>query len=200
MDDEAILGYHGTNKEDAEKIVTKQNFIPGEDSDNEDFLGKGVYFFKVKDHAVLWNLKKEKDKGKVNLKYREYILKYKVLSANIIINKSNLLDLEKVKDIVKYDKICKRFQEEFQDDLEYAEAEHKDRAIINYFYKKRYMDNIYAIRKIEGQRNRVSSLNVADYLERDIICVKDTRIIRDIKMESDIQRDEYNNIKYISYC
>lgn len=141
---EEYIRYHGTDRNSANKIVTQQKFIPGNDEDNEDFLGKGIYFFKDDKHAVLWNLKKAKDEGKVNLTYNDYIIKYVVVSANIVINRKNILDLEDINDIVKYDKLCKRFEKEFEDDEEYSTANQ----IINYFYKKRYMDNIYAIRKI----------------------------------------------------
>lgn len=194
-----VTGYHGTERKKAEKIIKEQKFIPGEDEDNEDFLGKGIYFFRNNEHAVLWNLKKAKDNGKVNLKYSNYILKYVVVSANIVVPRGNILDLENINDIVKYDKICKRFQKEFENDEEYINANHKDRVIINYFYKKRYMDNIYAIRKIKGQKNNTIDLNVSDYLQRDIICVKNDKIINNIIIERDIENNTYNNIKYISF-
>ena len=54
----------------------------------------------------------------------------------MLYQEGNILDLENINDIVKYDKICKRFQKEFENDEEYINANHKDRAIINYFYKK----------------------------------------------------------------
>ncbi len=61
------------------------------------------------------------------------------------------------------------------------------------------MDNIYAIRKIKGQKNNTIDLNVSDYLQRDIICVKNDKIINNIIIERDIENNTYNNIKYISF-
>ena len=53
--------YHGTTKENAEKIIATQKFYPGEENVNEQFLGKGIYFFRNKQHAVMWNIKKAKE-------------------------------------------------------------------------------------------------------------------------------------------
>lgn len=201
MNEEKIIEvYHGTTKKNAKKIFKDQRFIPGEDEDNEDFLGRGIYFFTNNEHAVLWNLKKAKDNRKNDLSYKNYIIYYSVISANISIQRKNMLDLEDIRDLVKYDKICKRFEKEFEDDIEYINATHKERAIINYFYKKRYMDNIYAIRKIMGQKNNTTDLNAAEYLQRDVICVKNDKIIDNIKIVEDIEKGTYNDIKYISFC
>lgn len=194
-----ITGYHGSEIEKCKKIVSEQKFIPGKDEDNEDFLGKGIYFFLSNEHAVLWNLKKAKDKGKVNLKYNDYIYSYAVISAQIIVQKNNILDFENINDLVKYDKICKRFQKEFENDEEYINAKYKDRAIINFLYKKGYMDNIYVIKKIIGQKTNTIDLNVGDYLQRNIICVKNDKIINNIKIEKNIENYVYNNIRYISF-
>lgn len=199
MEELIYNGFHGTSRENARKIVGAQSFIPGEDKDNEDFLGKGVYFFKENSHAVLWNLKKAKDNGYRNVKYKDYVLHYAVLEAEIKCSKKNLLDLEDINDIVKYDKICKKFQKEFENDEEYIEAEHKERAIINYFYKKKYMDGIFVIRKIKTQKIDSLDLNVVNKLNREILCVKESKIINNINIIKDIDKDTYNNIRYISF-
>lgn len=62
------------------------------------------------------------------------------------------------------------------------------------------MDNIYAIRKIIGQKTNTIDLNISSYLQRDIICVKNDKIISDISIQKDIENSTYNNIKYISFC
>ncbi len=191
--------YHGTNKESANKIVKNQLFIPGADDDNEDFLGKGVYFFREKQHAVLWNLKKAKDKRRRNLSYKKYVLNYEIVGAKIKLKKSNFLDLEDANDIAKYEKICKRFEKEFEEDEEYKYAKHKDRAILNYFYKKGYMEDIYAIRKIMGQNINTTGLNIAKQMQREIFCIKKPDIINDIRIVNNVEENTYNNIKYISF-
>lgn len=191
--------FHGTERKTAIKILKDGKFIPGEDLDNKDFLGKGVYFFREKEHAILWNLKKAKDDGKRNLKYEKYILEYAVLKADVSIMRKNLLDLNYPKDIVKYDKVVRRFQKEFEEDQEYINAAHKERAIINYLYKHNYMDGIYIIRKYEGQKTKTSELNVGDYIQRDVLCIKKEELIKNIEMERDINKEVYNDIKNIYF-
>ena len=191
--------FHGTERERAIKILKDGKFIPGEDLDNKDFLGKGVYFFREKEHAILWNLKKAKDDGKRNLRYDKYILEYAVLRADISIMRKNLLDLNYPKDIVKYDKVVRRFQKEFEEDQEYINARHKERATINYLYKHNYMDGIYVIRKYEGQKTKTSELNVGDYIQRDVLCIKKEELIKNIKMEKNIDKEAYNDIKNIYF-
>jgi hypothetical protein len=191
--------YHGTNKKSANKIVREQLFIPGKDEDNEDFLGKGIYFFGKNQHAVLWNLKIAKDKGKRNLSYKNYVLNYAVVGAKINLNRSNLLDLEDANDIAKYEKICKRFEKEFEEDEEFKRAKHKDRAIINYFYKNGYMEGIYAIRKIMWQNINTSGINIAKQMQREIFCVKRGDIVSDIEIVENVEENTYKSIQYISF-
>lgn len=198
MEELKYEGFHGTDRESARNIIKERKFVPGEDADNEDFLGKGVYFFKEEEHAVLWNLKKARDCGNRNLKYEDYILEYAILKADILVNRKNLLDLNTPRDIAKYEKICKRFQKEFEEDEEYKEALHKDRAIINYFYKKHYMDGIYVIRKFEGQKTKTLNINVGDYIQREVLCIKNNEIIKNICIIKDIKKDLYEDIKYVS--
>lgn len=189
--------FHGTTREVAIKILRDNKFKPGEDLDNEDFLGKGVYFFKEKEHAVLWNLKKAKDNGKRNLNYNEYILEYAVLKADLTVMRKNLLDLNYPKDILKYNKIIKKVEEKFINDEEYINAKHKERAIINYLYKHCYMDGIYVIRKFERQKTKTTNLNVGDYIQRDVLCIKKEELIKNIEMEPDINKQAYYDIKNI---
>ncbi len=48
-----ITCYHGTSKNNAEKILKEQIFL---ESDREtDWLGRGIYFFEEKEDALWWN-------------------------------------------------------------------------------------------------------------------------------------------------
>jgi len=61
------------------------------------------------------------------------------------------------------------------------------------------MEGIYIIRKISGQRPKVDELNVTDWIQRDILCVKDDKIITDVGQRIIIEEKEYNNIKVVSF-
>lgn len=48
-----ITCYHGTRKDSAEKILKEHLFLPS-DGENE-WLGRGIYFFQEKEDALWWN-------------------------------------------------------------------------------------------------------------------------------------------------
>ncbi len=191
--------YHGTTTEKANNIISTNKYIPGEENVNDQFLGKGIYFFRDKQHAVMWNLKHARDNKLGKLPYKKYIEEYSVLESELEYKRKNMLDLNDMNDVAKYNKVCKKIKNIFLSDEDYESAEYKDRAIINYLYKKNCMDEIYVIRKISGQRANVDKLNAADFIQRDILCVKDDKIIKDIGNSIKIEVNEYNNIKAVSF-
>ncbi len=191
--------YHGTTTENANNIISTNKYIPGEKNVDEQFLGKGIYFFRDKQHAVMWNLKLARNNKWTNLPYDKYIEDYSVLESELEYERENLLDLNDINDVVKYNKVCQKVEDIFLDDEEYKNAKYKNRAIINYLYSKNCMDEIFVIRKIFGQKANVDLLNVADYIQRDVLCVKDDRVIKDIGNSIKIEESEYNNIKAVSF-
>lgn len=95
MNKNSMVGYHGTTRENAEKIVSEQSFI---DSDKEnDWLGRGVYFFAYKWHASWW-VTHNRYRGK----------KVEILEAKLQYTDEQMLDLDDpeqlriLDDIVKY--------------------------------------------------------------------------------------------------
>lgn len=189
--------FHATDNKSARIILKEQKFIPGEDLDNEDFLGKGIYFFKEKEHAVMWNIKKAKE-DKINyFNYKEYIINYAILKTNLLFKKNNFLDLDLPSKTADYNKLCRKFENIFGEDEEYKYAQHKDRAMINYLYKNNLMDGIYIIKKIFSNRVKTSEFNITKSIEREVYCVKDDRIIRSIEIMPNIEKNTYNSIKLI---
>lgn len=95
MNKNNMIGYHGTTRDNAEKIVSQQSFI---DSDREnDWLGRGVYFFAYKLHASWW-VTHRRYQGK----------KVEILEAELQYTDEQMLDLDDpeqlsiLDDIVKY--------------------------------------------------------------------------------------------------
>ena len=60
------------------------------------------------------------------------------------------------------------------------------------------MEGISIIRKIVGQKVDVDELNVATHIQRDMLCIKDGEIIKEIEDSTKIEENEYNNIKAVS--
>ena len=199
MDDIIEEVYHGTTNSNAEKILKENKYCAGDENVNEQFLGKGIYFFRNSQHAVMWNLKRARDIKLRKLSYKRYKIMYTVIKSKIKYKRKNMLDLNNINDIVKYDKICKKIKQKFLNDTDYKNAIHKDRAIINYLYNKELMDGIFIIRKISSQTPKVDKLNVVDFIQRDILCVKNDSVINDIGKCIITEENEYNNIKEISF-
>jgi len=86
------VGYHGTNKCAAESIVNSKSFRPSLGDD--EWLGKGVYFYWDSDDAHWWCVEHEK------------LELYTILKAQIVCNE--LIDLAHTKrDIEQFKEFCK---------------------------------------------------------------------------------------------
>ena len=59
------------------------------------------------------------------------------------------------------------------------------------------MDGIYVIRKFEGQKTKTTKLNVGDYIQREVLCIKKEQLLKNIKMEPNINKETYYEIKKI---
>lgn len=76
-----LIGYHGTTAENADKILEDQRFL--DSNKNNEWLGKGVYFFAYKGHAEWWiSQNKYRDKNTA------------VLQAKLEYEDDQLLDLD----------------------------------------------------------------------------------------------------------
>lgn len=76
-----IYGYHGTTQSNAEQILKSNIFI--ESTKNNEWLGRGVYFFQYKYHAEWW-ISHHRFKGKDT----------QILKAKLEFENSQLLDLD----------------------------------------------------------------------------------------------------------
>lgn len=91
----AYIGYHGTDKEAAQGIVSSQKFIPS--SAEDEWLGEGVYFFWDPDDSHWWCTDISGLKS------------YVVLQARL--NAASIIDLvHKRSDQEEFKKLCDRVQ------------------------------------------------------------------------------------------
>ena len=89
-----LIGYHGTTAENAEKILKDQRFL--DSNKNNEWLGKGVYFFAYRGHAEWWISQK---------KYREK--NTAVLQAKLEYEDNQLLDLDDPEQLKRLDQFIK---------------------------------------------------------------------------------------------
>lgn len=77
-----LIGYHGTTKTNAEKILKNNKF--NESTSKNDWLGHGIYFFKDIEDAKKWSIEKAH-------RYKDESI---VLSANIKCTEEKYIDLD----------------------------------------------------------------------------------------------------------
>lgn len=94
-----IIGYHGTDQESAEKIVSTGSFLASK-RDHE-WLGHGVYFFAYKAHAEWWTTHNRFHGKKTN-----------VVQAEIEYQEEQLLDLDDPVQMKELEAVAKKMAEE----------------------------------------------------------------------------------------
>ena len=102
--------YHGTLSKNADAIIKAQQFIPGNDEENLDFLGEGVYFWEEPLEAIDWNKRNFLIKFKGS-KLKKIMWYYCVLEAQIVTEDETILDLNKRKGLAIF-KDCREIVEQ----------------------------------------------------------------------------------------
>lgn len=197
--DEEVVVYHGTTKNCATSIISMNKFIPGEDIKNEDYLGKGIYFFDNYEHAILWNIRDYYMKETKEIDYDTYSNNYDIVEALIKVNKANILDLDTQKNIAKFDKLVNKIEKTLNALPEYLHARNKNAAILNYLQKNGYIDDVYLVKQKIKQTLRVSKLHSFNYIYREVICVKNDKIIKLIELHDNISEDDFDSAAYLSF-
>lgn len=190
--------YHGTLSKRADDIIKTQQFIPGEDEENSDFLGKGVYFWEDPLEAVDWN-KRNFLKYFRGTKIWKVMWYYCVLEAQIITEDETVFDLNMRKCLA----VFKEFREIVEQKLK---REGKitidvdsltDAVIINYIFMHNMLEGIkilkrsYTVKDNSSQRGK-SMLNS---VSRIMYCVKDSQIIRNVRKYTNIKNEELKLLK-----
>lgn len=197
IEQESVV-YHGTTNKCALSILKMNKFIPGKDN-NEDFLGEGIYFFDDYTHAIFWNIRDCKKCTGGILKYEEFIELYDILDVIIQVKRENVLDLDDSNDIVKFDKVVKKIGKILDSLPEYINAKNKNSAILNYLQKNGYLDDIYVVKQKIKQKLNVDGRHSINYVFRQVICVKNDKVIKLIDMHDKINEQEFENAVYLSF-
>lgn len=194
-----FLAYHGTSRDNAKSIIDMNKIIPGEDLDNADFLGKGIYFFDDYKNAIFWNVRDFKYKENKIPTYNDYIKKYSIIEAKIDCSNKNILNLNETSDLVKFDKIVNRISEILEKSEDYRMAKNKNAAIFNFLYNKNMMDGIFIIEKMFKQSINTSRYHSLGEIQRNVICVKDDAVIKNISLFSDVDKKVFDEVRYLTF-
>lgn len=175
--------YHGTQNKNAKEILKEKKFNPGDDSENLDFLGEGVYFWQDPIEAGAWNIHSfKKNFRKENISKVKYF--YCILEALIIEDDTAILDLDTRKNKAIYNDVRKTVEARLRAGgvVNFDANSLSDATIINYLTENNMIDGITIIKKrypiTDEDKREKSRLN---QLYRLMICVKDTKVIKEIK-------------------
>ncbi len=200
---EKILAYHGTNKENADSILCTKKFNKSQNDD--DWLGSGVYFYTRLDNAILYNIRKYKNKSKKYPEYIELEKNKKILICEIEYDKNEVLDLNEIENLTKFLGMWKLFYDRIKKCEKFDKTSQKDGAVIdwllnetNYFNGCKIIKNIFRLdvrfnRKISNIFNKKTRMGY--YIEQQFVCVIDDSCIKSINEYTKNYENEYNIIR-----
>lgn len=200
MEEEVIELYHATLKKSAIAMTESQKFICNEENANNEFLGKGAYFYETRQEAVEWTLKMYKDKnGHYPTNCNEIIENYRIVIAKVKFLKKEVLNLDKREKIKQLNEIAKQVSSKLNLDL--LQEKYKPLAVLlNYLEKEGWIEGVSIVErtfpfpiKMDNVIKKISEIN------KKVICVKDTNIINKMRIDKKITKKEYEDSLYFVY-
>ena len=116
----SCTGFHGTNSESANSILSSNTFLDSQDE--EEWLGTGVYFFE------------DDVQQAVNYIYKaKRVVNFKIIQADINTNK--LLNLVDTKTYEQFESFAKKFQNRYKTRKDYSKRKLINAVILDAMYK-----------------------------------------------------------------
>lgn len=195
MDEENIIGYHGTSASSAQNIIKTQIFEYNPDDNNKLFLGAGVYFYYDRLDAIEWNIKDYRDNNNYNFPtYKDLLDCYAVIEANLSIEECNILNLDDREGLMKYKEIVRSIKD-FLKPIEDYKDKNELATIINYLYKLKIVDDIYAIKKTFPFP--IPNSYGARGIQKLMICIKKLDVLNNFILSEKIKLNEYKKLKIL---
>lgn len=174
-----LIGYHGTVKSKAEKILSSKNFI--ESSNDNEWLGHGIYFFADIENAIKWADERAN-------RYKEPAV---VLSANIECISSNYLNLDYQANRNKVSSFIKDILARADKNLSFYKRDDEKRCVAFNLYKKFFGIDVIEFsfsRKTKKGHSEEKDLLGLNSIPKKQICVSNQQCISNIKV---VRGDEY---------
>lgn len=203
MGEVIYTAFHGTDKESAKSILSQNSFTQSDNDD--DWLGRGVYFYTNIDNAILYNIRQFINDYKLYPNYKELSKERKILLAQIECDSEDIFDLNDIENMGKFLGLWKIFYERVKENPKYKNVKYKDGYMINWLFDNTdYFDgckvilNIFMLdlkfhRKINEIFN--NKTRIGYMLQQEFICVVDNNCIRSVEIYNKNYQNEYNIIK-----
>lgn len=192
MEQEIIEGYHSTNKSNEENII-KFGYDLNKCKEEEQWLGKGVYFWKSLYYAVEWNYIHTHSLSR-SLILKNILNKKTIFWAEIFIEKEKMLDLSSPEGTILFEEFQRVVKTQLNEE-EIKESEKKDDVFWIYMIQKRgffeNFDIVIASYKKGIKSNKIKSTRNFEKYVQTQICVKKTKNIIHNQVYSNIDRIKY---------
>ncbi len=192
MEQEIIKGYHATAKSNETSII-KFGYDMSKCKEEEQWLGKGIYFWTSLYYAVEWNYIKSHSFSR-NAILKKVINDRIIFVANIFVENDRMLDLSSPEGTILFEEFQKAIAESLGED-EVKKANQKDDVCWIYILQKfgffEQFDVVIATYKKEIKPSNIRSpRNFEKYIQKQI-CVKKTSNIINNQLYTDLDRIKY---------
>lgn len=192
MEQKIITGYHATNKNNETSII-KFGYDMSKCKEDEQWLGKGIYFWTSLYYAVEWNYINAHSFSRSAI-LKKIINDKTIFVTDIFVEEDKMIDLSSPEGTILFQEFQKALREELGED-EVKKADKQDDVCWIYilqrhgFFEK--FDVVIAKYKKEIKSNNIkSSRNFEKYIQEQI-CVKKTNNIISNKVYSNLDRIKY---------
>ena len=207
--DTTIIGYHGTEIQSANLILSNSKY--NQSNNEDDWLGSGIYFYDNLENAILYNIRKYINKNKIYPQYTELKNKTAILVNIIKCKEDEIVDLNEFENLQKFLGLWKIFYDRVKNNEEYKKLKLKDGYMINwlcentiYFKECKIFKNVFNldlrfnrnISKIFNKKTRIGyNLNQIFICIVDDSCIKSIELYKnDYEKEFEVIKDVTNNI------
>lgn len=198
MQGEMIELYHATLKEKAISMTNSQKFICNEKKADNEFLGRGAYFYNVRQNAVDWTIRmyKNKHKGKLPQNATAIINKYRIVNADVEVKNNKILDLDDRVNLKRINDFANLISGKIG--INIASDEYKPLAVLlNYMERENFLEGVDIIQKDFGfPINLNKNLDKLKFINKKVICVKNNNIIKKMKIAKKISEKEFEDSMY----
>lgn len=167
------------------------------------WLGDGAYFYKECAYAYRWiHLMCEEIKGE-DLQEKDVIENYMILQADINLQKERLFDLDNPEHNFDFNITRKTLEKELSKSEKYTHKRITDGAVINIMFKEMGYQEQYDAIQYYFDTDKKSHTNSKIRLREYQLCVKNTKIIHNIreisKEDYEVEKNEKFIIQYDAY-
>ena len=197
--------FHGTNVEAAKMIIGQQDFI--DSTNDEDWLGKGVYSYDNYQNALEYIMYAYKSKyKKENISYDKLFERYTILEVDIEVDEDRIFDFNEFFSKYKYVIFTKAIFDKIKDNSAFVQQYYKDGFLINFFIENtNFFDEIdlttnIFIRELPREftlKSPYFKSRIAFEIKQRFYCLKNHGCIKNVSYFDKDTKKEFDIIKSI---